>query len=140
MYNETHGVEPVQGGKGVEPVSIEDGKEFLRKTRISPEIFRKIAKESGHGKGTPQPPLELEYDTSKPLIKLAHPDQIETLNLDIKEAILRRRSVREYSEDPITFGQLTWLLYATQGVHSTHEAGTIWVTKLNNYRATRARP
>jgi SagB-type dehydrogenase family enzyme len=68
------------------------------------------------GHGVPPPPLQLDYDASQPVIDLPKPDTITVPRVDLRAAIEGRRSVRSYSEDPLTLNDLSWLLWCTQGV------------------------
>lgn len=66
--------------------------------------------------GRPQPPLELAYDRSKPLIDLPDPQTIDLGHTSLREAIDNRRSVRQYAPKPLTMEELSYLLWCTQGV------------------------
>ena len=92
------------------------GKEFMTKTRY------KFLEQSDQNKGLPQPPLELAYDESKGVVDLPAPSEMGVPPFDLREAIEGRRSVREYSDAPLTLGELSWLLWCTQGVREV--AGT----------------
>jgi len=86
------------------------GVEFMEKTQ-----FRYL-EESDQRRGVPQPPLELGYDDSVTVIDLPAPADIEVGAIDLRKAIENRRSVRDYSEQPLTLGELSFLLWCTQGV------------------------
>ena len=73
-------------------------------------------RESDQGKGLPRPPLELGYDETKATIDLPIPTDIEVETTDLVKAIENRRSVRNYSEQPLTLDELSFLLWCTQGV------------------------
>jgi SagB-type dehydrogenase family enzyme len=66
--------------------------------------------------GLPQPPLELDYDHSRHYIELPDPASIHVPPADLRRVIEQRRSVRAYSEQSLTLQELSWLLWATQGV------------------------
>lgn len=72
--------------------------------------------ESDQNKGLPQPPLELPYNKSKKVVNLPSPSRINVGSYDLMKAIEDRRSVRAYSDEPLTLEQLSWLLWSTQGV------------------------
>lgn len=78
----------------------------------------KDLKFSDQTKGRPQPPLELEYNSEKSLVNLPSPYEIKVSPINLREAIEKRRSIRTYSEKPITLDELSWLLWCTQGVKS----------------------
>ncbi len=64
----------------------------------------------------PQPPLEKPYDESKKLIKLIAVEDIQLKQNDLSQCIKSRKSVRNFSTKPITFEELSFLLWASQGV------------------------
>jgi SagB-type dehydrogenase family enzyme len=93
------------------------GKEFMEKTK-----FQYLEK-SDQSSNIPQPPLELEYDASRTIIVLPEPENIKIRNFDLRQAIEGRRSIRKYSQEPLTIGELSYLLWVTQGViQVTHNA------------------
>ena len=75
-----------------------------------------ILKITPEGNGIPQPPVQLEPDTTKPIISLPNPQDIKVNQTDLRYAIENRRSIRSYSDEPLTLEELTWLLWTTQGV------------------------
>jgi SagB-type dehydrogenase family enzyme len=86
------------------------GKEFFEKTK------EKYYPETDQEKGLPIPPLELEYDKSKPLIELPKPANIKLKDKFLRECIEKRRSFRDYSSKPLSLEELSYLLWCTQGV------------------------
>lgn len=86
------------------------GKEFMEKTKY------KYAEASAQEKGLPQPPLELEWDENAVLIDLPSVDKLEVMNMDLREAIETRKSLRKYADTPLTLDELSYLLWCTQGV------------------------
>jgi len=87
------------------------GQEFMRRT--GPRGRRlQTAQELGE----PQPPLELPYDPQAPLIDLPDPLATEIQPLDVRTAIALRRSLRKYAGEPISLAELSFLLWATQGI------------------------
>ena len=111
-------------------------KEKISNTEAGLKLFHKFIKStyySGYGTnlptektdqmlGLPQPPLQEPYDKTKPLIDLPKPSEIVVPAIDLKEAIDRRASGRNYSEESLTLMELSWLLWATQGVKSYTES------------------
>jgi SagB-type dehydrogenase family enzyme len=63
----------------------------------------------------PQPPLEKEV-TEEVIIDLEKPFVPKKNNL--KDCIRKRRSRRVFKDNPLTLQELTWLLWASQGVKS----------------------
>ncbi len=90
------------------------GREFMELTQYrylepSDQVLKK-----------PQPPLEIEWDRSLPLIELPLPQNITAgdvnVELWLQQAIERRQSVRDYGPEGISLAQLSYLLWSTQGV------------------------
>lgn len=86
------------------------GTEFMEKTKY------KYLEESDQVRRLPQPPLELDYDKSKSIIQLPLPKDIEVEPVSLRKAIESRRSIRDYSGQPMALGELSFLLWCTQGV------------------------
>lgn len=86
------------------------GKEFMERTQY------KYLETSDQNKGLPQPPLELGYEGSQRIIDLPAPGAVKVDPIGLRETIENRRSVRDYSEQPLTLEELSWLLWCTQGV------------------------
>ena len=66
--------------------------------------------------GLPQPPLQEAYAPDATLIDLPSPRVTAPRSVDLFDLIERRRSRREYLAEPITLAELSFLLWATQGV------------------------
>lgn len=66
--------------------------------------------------GTP-PPLEKPCPENGEQIVLPTPDSIVTQQLDLREAIAIRSSVRTYAKAPLTLHELAYLLWSTQGIN-----------------------
>jgi SagB-type dehydrogenase family enzyme len=90
------------------------------------ETYRKFLKSDrleewrGHGtdqrKGVPDPPPQKSYPEGATLVDLVAPDDLAIGQMPVIEAIRRRRSRREYTEEPLTLEELSFLLWATQGI------------------------
>lgn len=91
-------------------MNLDVGKEFMEKTKY------KYLGESDQSKGLPQPPLELPYDESKKAYDLPAPSSLPFGSYPLGKAITERRSLRAYSDEPLTLEELSWLLWCTQGV------------------------
>jgi len=96
--------------RGVKYMPEGIGGEFMEKTQ-----FRYLTA-SDQQKGLPHPPLELGYDETKATIDLPVPMDIEAETTDLVKAIENRRSMRNYSKQPLTLDELSFLLWCTQGV------------------------
>ncbi len=70
-------------------------------------------------RGAKQPPLEAEYDKTKPVIELPPMSTAQLMNDSLREVMTVRRTVRQYSPDPLTLAELSFLLWCTQGVQET---------------------
>ena len=64
----------------------------------------------------PQPPLELPIPEGEPLITLPQLTEITVPAMDLRDAIEQRRTVRAYSDTPLSLEELTYLLWVSQGV------------------------
>ncbi len=67
-------------------------------------------------KGLPQPPLERAPNPDQTVIDLPDPAKVEVGRLDLSQAINERTSLRKYSDAPLSLGELSYLLWSTQGV------------------------
>ena len=73
-------------------------------------------------KGLPKPLSNKPYDTDMKVIKL--PDvNPKIVKKDMYQSIKDRRSTRLYSEESISLGELSYLLWATQGITMTTKSG-----------------
>lgn len=84
--------------------------EFIRKTKL-----RNMG-ESGREQGMPLPAFEQNPEGACDTIALPAPDASAFPAMDVLKAIETRMSVREYSSAPMTLGELSMLLWCTQGV------------------------
>jgi len=86
------------------------GQQFLNQTKHS------NLDPSDQYLGKPQPPIQLKFDENQPVIKLTKPSQIINESVDVRKIIEQRKSIRNYSQVPLTVDQLSYLLWCTQGV------------------------
>lgn len=86
------------------------GKKFMEMTKYQ------YLEQSAQSKGLPQPPVEKEFDSSKPSVKLPQPDNLKLGQMPLSETINNRRSLRKYSDTPLSLEELSYLLWCTQGV------------------------
>ncbi len=69
--------------------------------------------------GIPVPPVEKPCSPDDRIIPLTKPGKWKNIgSIAIEEAIAARKSVRRYSPHPVTKDELSFLLWATQGVRS----------------------
>ena len=90
-------------------VRNETGKLFIEHTKYE------YLERSGQTKGKPQPPLEAAISPNEPLIDLPNPSGIMP-HMSVRDAINSRKSIREYSDSPLTQLELSYLLWSTQGI------------------------
>jgi len=90
------------------------GIDFLNNTK-----FHHL-KMSDQMRGLKPPPLELPIDPTKKVIPLPDPREANHKSLPIGVAIEQRRSIRNYTKQPLSLGELSYLLWATQGVQKIY--------------------
>lgn len=74
---------------------------------------------TAQNRGFPAPPVEKPCLPDDKVISLTLPGKWENIkSVSIQEAISERKSVRNYSNSPITADEFSFLLWATQGVRS----------------------
>ena len=81
----------------------------------------KYTSKSDQSKGLTQPPLEMEYAHKMRSYELPRITELKIPDLKLKQAIENRTSRREYSENPLTISELSWLLWSTQGVKDVRD-------------------
>jgi len=80
-------------------------------------------------RGVPPPPLEKPPAQDQQRIDLAKKDKWENIGqIDLKAAIESRSSHRHFKDDPLTLGELSFLLWATQGIKKRIDDGTAYRT------------
>ena len=91
------------------------GKEFMRQTRYA------NMPPSMQDQGLPQPPLELPCESMLDKIALPAIEDVSIPSMDVTQALGQRKTLRKYSDTPLTLAELAYLLWATQGVKSVKE-------------------
>lgn len=66
--------------------------------------------------GATQPPLEAPHPEGRRFVDLIPPDVVRVGEITLRDAIERRESVRKYRDVPLALDELSFLLWATQGV------------------------
>ena len=74
-------------------------------------------------KGLPHPPLEKPYPSDATLVDLVAPADLAVGQMPLIEAIGRRRSHRKFTQEPLTLQELSFLLWAIQGVQEVVREG-----------------
>lgn len=83
---------------------------------------------SDQARGRPQPPLQAPHDATRPIFELPEPQSCRRQAINVYDALLRRRSVRRYSQVPLTLAELSYLLWCTQGVKETAQRSATFRT------------
>jgi SagB-type dehydrogenase family enzyme len=100
--------------------SIEQNRYFLKDS-----VRKKIDfSRTDQSLGVPPPPVEKAYSVDAERIALIPPTRFQTLpRIDLLFAIGNRQSRRQFSETPLTLEELSFLLWATQGIQQQLGAG-----------------
>lgn len=99
-------------------MDIETGRRFLRSN------WEELSKEvSDQQKGIPQPPLEKPFEKTAKLYDLIPPNEISLGDMSLREVIKKRRSRRKFKNIPLTIEELSFLLWATQGIKEITKDG-----------------
>ncbi len=69
----------------------------------------------------PAPLLEKPGPEDGKFISLPQPAEISVPPLELRSAIESRRSIRQYTSEPLTLQELAYLLWCTQGIVQRHE-------------------
>lgn len=81
--------------------------------------------ETDQRRGVPAPPLEKPCPPDAPQLDLVPPDRLTLGTMPLIEAVRRRRSHRKFSDEPLSLEELSFLLWATQGVQELMMGGTM---------------
>jgi SagB-type dehydrogenase family enzyme len=101
--------------------TIEDYRFFLKDT-IRKEIDFSMTDQS---RGKEPPPVQKKYDTNRRIEKLPPVAEfMHEFTVTLAESIKRRESVRIFSAEPLKLKELSFLLWATQGVRSVPGPGS----------------
>lgn len=73
--------------------------------------------------GVQPPRMQQPYPPQAPLVDLVSPAAFGDINMPLIDAIGRRRSCREFTDEPLTQKELSFLLWATQGIRALAEDG-----------------
>jgi SagB-type dehydrogenase family enzyme len=82
-----------------------------------------VNQETDQRKKLPPPPLQKPYPENSNLIDLVPPNELTVGSMPLIEAVNRRKSRRRYTAGALTLEELSFLLWAAQGVHKTAENG-----------------
>ena len=92
---------------------MNEGRDFLKDTVRQQFDFS----QTDQNKGLNPPPMEKPWDSGQKKITLAKKNEWKTIKTaDTLTALGKRRSRRKFSDKPVTLEELSYLLWATQGV------------------------
>lgn len=91
---------------------MEDSKNLLR----ADDWEQLRTTETDQTLGKPVPPMQKPYPKDATLLDLVSPEDFKIGEMPLIQAIKQRQSRRRYNESPLSLEQLSFLLWATQGV------------------------
>jgi len=71
-------------------------------------------------RGVQPPPLELPPDPTQKKISLPNPQEVNNTSFSLRVSVEQRRSIRHYTKQPLSLGELSYLLWVTQGVQKIY--------------------
>jgi len=74
--------------------------------------------------GRPHPPVQKPAGADARIVDLPPAETLDLSEPDLRDCIATRRSVRQFSDRALSLGELSWLLWATQGVHQASGPNT----------------
>lgn len=83
------------------------------------EILKQI--KTDKQKGIPAPSFQKEYDSNSTLIELPPLSKDILVKPNVLDCINDRRSIRKYSDEKINLSELSYLLWATQGIQTVKD-------------------
>jgi SagB-type dehydrogenase family enzyme len=109
----------------METASPEEHRRFL-KNSIRQEID---FSQTDQMKGIPPPPIEKPFSPESDRINLVPDLELDSIGkVDLTAAIRNRRSRRDFLPEPLTIGELSFLLWATQGIRGRLDGTTAFRT------------
>lgn len=96
--------------RGLETMPIEQRRAFLKGTLLDWRI------DTDDRRGLPVPPIEKPWPSDAQRLDLVKPETFTVGTMRVIDAIRERRSRREYSAEPFSLEELSYLLWATQGI------------------------
>jgi SagB-type dehydrogenase family enzyme len=79
--------------------------------------------QSDRRKGVPHPPVQKPAESDGERVDLPPPDAVVVAKSDVHACLADRCSRRKYANDSLRLGQLSYLLWATQGVKEVDKDG-----------------
>jgi len=103
--------------RGVEALSLSQRRAFLRGTLADWRL------DTDNHRGIVPPPIQKPYPANARRLDLIAPDKFTVGAMSVREAIHDRRSRRDYSDAPFSLEELSYLLWATQGISKLERDG-----------------
>ena len=98
--------------RGVDSLPLEQRRAFLRGTLSDWRI------DTDDHRGKQPPPAQKPYPADSKRLDLVAPSEFKVGTNSVLDAISNRRSRRDYTESPFSLEELSYLLWATQGISS----------------------
>lgn len=100
------------------------GREILKDTLRKRTDFS----QTDQNKGIPAPPIQKPYDPEAYRVKLSTPQEWQNavMNVDLSRIIAERKSRRKYTPKPLSLEELSFLLWATQGIRKAGGSSTAY--------------
>ncbi len=100
-------------------ITIAEGRQFLKGDLWEEVDF----KQTPQARREPKPPLEAPYPADAPLFDLIAPAALTVGRAPLLDLINARKSRRKYTDTVLSLEELSFLLWATQGVHRIFREG-----------------
>lgn len=115
------------GDSGLESKSLQVEEEARARREVLKSGFATFAQgyATPQGRGLPKPPIEKPRDPGQSLIALPSPSKDTIRCSSIFDCLARRESRRSYANEALSLEELSWLLWATQGVRKTVSEGKV---------------
>jgi SagB-type dehydrogenase family enzyme len=104
------GAPPPDPVRGVHEMAVEQRRVFLKGTQTD------WRRDTDDARGLAAPPIEKPYPLAAKRVDLVKPDQFKVGGMRVIDALRNRRSRREYSGDAFSLEELSYLLWAAQGI------------------------
>lgn len=98
---------------------MKEQREFLKAYRWD----RFAAEKTGQRNNLPPPPVQKPYPPDALLINLVAPQDLRLSNIPLLEVMRARMSHRTYTDEALTLEELSFLLWATQGIREISQDG-----------------
>ena len=86
-------------------------------------------RQTDQARGKPPPPIEKPFSPDQTRIDLVPPDARQGIPaLDVKSAIAERQSHRQFRREALSLEEVSFLLWATQGIRERLDQGTAYRT------------